>query len=268
MRLEPVEQRFQHPAGRPHLVGRGGQADLHAFPGEAFALAVQRLVLAELLEQQRGQQVRPRPAARRGVERCRRLADRLAVPAGEFLTHRLDDRPPRGNALGRLGDAFAQLAQPGRATAWARRRRRDHDALARQVRRERLARRRFAGDAGRAGRLGHLFRRQVVLADTCLRLLQLEFELVEQSGGPFGAPAVEVALELLDPELQAGNQRLVAGSFGPRLGGVRLRQRSPATRFDQRGAQGVDGVGKGVHGAGLYLETRTDPRSSCRRAAG
>nr|EZQ09874.1 hypothetical protein ABAZ39_13705 [Azospirillum argentinense] len=125
------------------------------------------------------------------------------------------------------------------------------------MRRERLARRRLTGDAGRAGHLGRPLHRQIVLADACLRLLQLEFELVEQPGGPFGATAVEVALELLDLELQGGDQRLVAGPFGPRLGGVRLGQRSSAMRFDQRGAQGVDVVGQGVHGAGLYPETRT-----------
>ena len=82
------------------LVGQRRHAQIDAFPPVALALPVQWLMLGELLEQDHGQKVRPGKAARRHMERRRRLGDRLALPAGELLAHRLDhlpaprDRPP------------------------------------------------------------------------------------------------------------------------------------------------------------------------------
>ena len=101
----------------------------------ALALPVQRLMLAELLEQDHGQQVGAGKAARRHMERRRRLGDRLAVPARELLAHRLDHLPLARDHLQRLGDVLAQLGQLRRAAAGAALRRGDHDALARQMRR-------------------------------------------------------------------------------------------------------------------------------------
>jgi hypothetical protein len=72
------------------LVGQRRKAQINALSSIALALAVQRLVLAKLLEQDHGQQLRPGKATRRHVERCRRLGDRLAIPARELLSHRLD----------------------------------------------------------------------------------------------------------------------------------------------------------------------------------
>lgn len=53
-------------------------------------------MLAKLLEEDHGQQVRACPTPRRRVERCRRLADPLAVPASERLADGLDDPPLPG----------------------------------------------------------------------------------------------------------------------------------------------------------------------------
>ena len=92
------DQRMERRQGRragADLVGQGGEAQVDALPGVALGLPVQRLVLPELLEQDHGQEVRPRPAPGRGMEGRRRLADALAVPAGELLAHRLD-RPSIG----------------------------------------------------------------------------------------------------------------------------------------------------------------------------
>ena len=55
----------QHRAAGADLVGQRRQAERHAFPGVALGLAVERLMLAELLEQDHRQQARPGPAARR-----------------------------------------------------------------------------------------------------------------------------------------------------------------------------------------------------------
>jgi len=94
------------------LVGQRRQAQIDALSPIAFALPVQGLMLAELLEQDHGQQVGAGKAARRHMEGRRRLRDRLAVPARELLAHDLDHLPLPGNDLQRLGDILAQLRQP------------------------------------------------------------------------------------------------------------------------------------------------------------
>ena len=48
--LDAPEQRRQHRAAAPDLVGQGRQAERHTLPGVALGLAVQRLMLSELLE--------------------------------------------------------------------------------------------------------------------------------------------------------------------------------------------------------------------------
>ncbi len=96
-------------------------------------------MLAEFFEHDHGQQAGPRPATRRWVERRRRLADRLAIAAGELLPHVLDHLPAAGNDLERLGDVLTQLTKPRAATAQAGGRRWLDHALARQMLGERLA---------------------------------------------------------------------------------------------------------------------------------
>lgn len=80
-RVERLRQ-FGHGA---HLVGRRGQAGIHALPGMTVGLTVERLVPAELFEDDHRQQARSGPAAGGRAEGCRSLADLLAVPTGELL---------------------------------------------------------------------------------------------------------------------------------------------------------------------------------------
>src|SRR5215207_7960590 len=98
-------------------------------------------MLPVLLEQDRRQQARAGPAARDHMKRRRRLADLLAVAAGELLADVLDHLPLTWDHLQRLGDVLAQFAQSRAAAAqagcWPRL---DH-ALARQMLGEGLARR-------------------------------------------------------------------------------------------------------------------------------
>jgi len=127
------------------------QAELDALAGIALGLAVEGLMLAArhrprtaggrrlALEEDHRQQARPRPAPRRRVEGCRRLGDALAVPAGDLLADRLDHFPLARDDLERLRDVLAQLREPLGPAAAAGLRRLDHDPLARQVLRERLA---------------------------------------------------------------------------------------------------------------------------------
>src|SRR4051794_13653910 len=87
-------------------------------------------MLAELLEHDHGQQAWAGPSSCDGMERCRRLADLLAVAAGELLPHRLDHFPLTRNRFQRPGHVFAELAQATAAAAFASRGRTDHHALA------------------------------------------------------------------------------------------------------------------------------------------
>ena len=210
-----LDQRMKRLQGRragADLVGQRRHAQIDALAAIAFALAVQRLMLAELLEQDHGQQVRPGEAARRDVERCRRLRDRLAVPARELLAHRLDHLPLARDHLQRLGDVLAQLRQLGRAAAGTALWRGDDDALARQMIGERLARRPLALERSVPSASGRrCLGRQFVLGRCRLQLLQLKLHLLEEPRLALRAAAIELAPQLLDLELEMGDQRFRAG---------------------------------------------------------
>jgi len=91
------------------------------------------------------------------MERRRRLADLLAIPAGELLTNRLDHLPLARDHLKGFGDVFTDLGELGRAAARAHRRSRHNHSLARQMFGERFAHGVTAGvrrNKGRAGGFG------------------------------------------------------------------------------------------------------------------
>src|SRR6476619_3768562 len=97
-----------------------GQVDPLAL--EARALAVERDMHAALVEQDRRQQLRPDEAARRGMERRRRLGDLFAIAAGELLAHCLDDLEAARDLLQRLGHILSDLSHPRSAATGAARR--------------------------------------------------------------------------------------------------------------------------------------------------
>src|SRR5690606_9908820 len=101
----------------------------------------------------------------------------LAVPAGDLLTHRLDDLPAARNDFERLGDVFTDPAQAGAAASRASAGRRNDDALARQMLRKRLA---GWSAPFKAGCSGGLASRQLshclVLAGRGFQLLELKLE--------------------------------------------------------------------------------------------
>ncbi len=80
MGFEQSVERLQHADRRADHIGGRRQADLDTLTGEALALPVQRLVLAELLKEDHRQQTRAEQAARDDVERRRWLADLLGSP--------------------------------------------------------------------------------------------------------------------------------------------------------------------------------------------
>ena len=119
MRLDQIKDRQERGCSIPDLVGQRRGRKLDALAFEPGALAVERAMHSKLVEEDRRQQMRADEAARRGMERRRRLADRLAVTAGKFLPHRLDHLEPARNLLQRLGDVLAQFRQPRPAAAGA-----------------------------------------------------------------------------------------------------------------------------------------------------
>src|SRR5271156_7231016 len=139
MALDQSVQRTQRRGASADLIGERRQAEVDPFTGVALALPAERLMLAELLEQDHRQQARAGKAARRDMERRRRLGDRLAPPAGEPLPNGLDHLPLTGDNLERLRDVLAELRELRRTAAGATPRRSDHDPLARQILGERFA---------------------------------------------------------------------------------------------------------------------------------
>ena len=83
MRLDETPQRLERHTDGADRAGHGRQRDRRALKRIALGLAVQRLMLAELLEHDHREQLGPPIPARRHGRR-RRLGDLLAVPAGEL----------------------------------------------------------------------------------------------------------------------------------------------------------------------------------------
>jgi len=112
MCLDQVEDRLEGEGDVPDLIGQGLGRQIDALTFEPRALAVQRDVLPELVEHDRRQQLRADEAARRGMERCGSLTDRLAIAAGKLLAHRLDHLEAARDLLQRFRHVLAQLRQP------------------------------------------------------------------------------------------------------------------------------------------------------------
>ncbi len=208
MRLDTLKDRRQHRAAGANLVGQRRQAERHAFLGVAFSLPIKRLVLSELFEHQNRQQAGTGPTAGDHMERRGRLADALAVAAGELLADVLDHLPLPRNDLERLGDILAQLGQTRPAAAGAGRRAGHHHPLARQMLGERLARAALAAERGDIGGLGRrLLGREFILRRRRFQFFELQFHLIEQPRAALRALAVNLPPELLDLQLQMHDQR-------------------------------------------------------------
>ncbi len=81
---QPVD-RNQGERGNADQVGKRRGAELHAFPGKPVGLAVERLVLAVLLEQQHREKAGACPSAWHHVERCSRLRQEQASQPCQLL---------------------------------------------------------------------------------------------------------------------------------------------------------------------------------------
>ena len=163
-------------------------------------------------------------AARRGMERRGRLADLLAVPAGELLPHRLDDLEAARDLLQRLGHVLAQLRQPRSAAAGAARRRFDDDALALDVVRPGLAHRPLAREGAHgwfspprpAPRVHPRSQRPPVLR-AAIPAGRSAAGCAPGAGRTFAFQLVDQQLQMRDQRLGVGQLRLRVGRFGLQL---------------------------------------------------
>lgn len=94
-----------------HPIGQRRGVEIDPLAGKGLALAAQRQVIGKFAGQDHRQQPWPGATPSDRMERCRRLGDAFAVPAGEFLPHRLDHLEPARDHLQGLGHALAQLRQ-------------------------------------------------------------------------------------------------------------------------------------------------------------
>ena len=252
MGADQIMDRLQGSGASPDLIGQRGEAEIDAFPGITLGLAVQGLMLAELLEEDRGQQVRACPSTRRGMERRWRLRDPLAIPAGELLADRLDHFPLPRDHLQRLGDILAHLHDPGRTAAAAGRWGLDDQALARQMLRKRLACRTTAFESGNIRDLRRgAFRRNLVLGGGGLEFLELQFHLVDQPGAAFRVLAILLPPQFGDLQLEVPDHRLGGGDDCPHLCELGLGRGGTRLRCRKRGAQPGNLRSSIIHGRKL-----------------
>jgi len=209
-------------------------------------------MLTELLEHDHRQQAGAGPGARDGMERRGRLSDLLAIATGELFSHRLDHFPLPRLRFQRPRHVLAELAQAIAAAAFAGRRRIEHDPLARKMVGEGVALGPLAREAGDMRRLGdRRFRREFVFGRVGFQLFERQRQLIDQTRRAFRALAVNLALQLGDPQLLMGDQRHIFGRLGAgdRQFGGDLQALGFGRR--QRRLQGGDlfeeGMARGVH---------------------
>ena len=243
VRGDQHHQRRQRARAGADPVGERGDTEIDALEGETFALPVQRLMLAEFAVHDRRQQIRTGASARDRMERGRRLGDRLARAAREFLAHRLDHLVGTGNALQRLGDGLAEFGELAAATRAARRRW-QHDPFARQMCWQRATNRLRAGE----GTHGRLIRRRVgghfILGRGGLEFLELHLQLIEQLAAALGRGTETIALHFGDQQFEMRDHRLGAGGagfrfatrllFGGESGAKCIRYRRESDRAQER----------------------------------
>ncbi len=119
VRFDEIDQAAQQDGAVADIVGKRRHADVHAFGGIGLALTVERLMQAELIEQDHRQQVGASRCTRNGVEGRWRLRDGLTGLANELLTDRLHDDPLAGNDLTAFRDGLTNFLEIRTVAAWA-----------------------------------------------------------------------------------------------------------------------------------------------------
>ncbi len=117
MIFDQCRQRCQCCGAGPHPASQGGRIQRNSFTGKGCRLPVQGLLVRKLPDQDRGQKVRSRPSADKGMEWGWQLGNGLAVPTAALLAYCLDNPEPARNDLKGFRDALTQFRQSCQATA-------------------------------------------------------------------------------------------------------------------------------------------------------
>lgn len=254
--------RLQRGGTGSDLIGQGREAQVDALARITVRLSVQRLMLAELLEEDHGQEVRSCPSPGRRMERRGRLTDLLAFPAGELLPDRLDYLPLPRNDLQRLGDVLTHLRDTIRAAAVTAGRGLDHHALTGKMFGERFACRLAARESANLGRLRRLLGLDRILGGRRFQFLELQFQLIDQPGPPFGGFAVLFSPQLGDLQAQRLDQRLGARREGARSRQFGFGSRRTGFRRGKRGTKFGDFHSSVRHGKTYHA---TDTKAIANR---
>ena len=146
----------------------------------------------------------------------------LAVPARELLPYRLDHLESPRYVLQRFGDVLAELRQSldpqhGQLVGPAIMTRSRSIVIRKGFANWPLTLEGFYGSSFSGARLAPPPARP---PSPRPRLLELQFHLIQQPRRAFRALAVNLATELLDFELEIGDQRFMAGTIRLRFGGL------------------------------------------------
>ena len=209
------------------IIGERRDAEADAFGGIGLALTVERLMQAELVEQDHGQQVGAGASARDRMEGRRRLGDGSAITADELLADGLQHDPlPRHDfeavGLG-LADLLELSAAAARAVLWC-----GHDnTVTRQMLWQGAADGLAAGEGcdGDATGLrpghGHLGG-DLVFGGGGNEIFELHLELVEETAATFGRLAPLVGTRLGNLQFELFDERAALGDIGQGDCGDRL----------------------------------------------
>ena len=252
MGFELFEERLKCDADGSDLIGQGREADGNAFTGQLLGLAVEGLMIAELLNDDTGKEIRSRPSPGRRVEWRRRLADRFAIAACELLTHGLQDEEAARDLLKAVGRRLAQLGKSLSAAALAGGRRRNHHPLARQMLRKGLAGGPLAREgANRRGLRRRHLRFDVVLGGCGFLLGELQLKLIQKPCSTLRPDPKPLPLELCNLELEMSDGCIGGGSVGLGGGQLRLSLISAQLRFDEGCSERLDiarlGCARSIH---------------------
>jgi hypothetical protein len=244
-----IDQRHQRRRRCTDPIGERRDVELNALARVDLALTVERQMQPVLREQDVRQQRRPGAPTRDRMRGRRRLRDRLAGSARVLLAHVLDHLPLARDQLQCLGYVLAELVQ-GTAAAQARCRRRIDHALARQMLRERSARRlepleRLHLDVCARRRVGRDLRPGFRLRCILFHVGKPQFELLEH-GATFRGLAEPLMPELGDRELHLFDHQFPGTHF--RLGVARhcLGFQTRRLRGNHHRLQGRDVIGKRI----------------------
>jgi len=151
------------------------------------------------------------------VEGGWRLRNLLAIPAGKFLPHGLDHLPFARDRLQGFGDILTHLAKPVPAAAITSRRRVDHDTLVGEMFGEGGSFATLAGKPGDRRDLGgSTFGSQFILGRTCRQFIELQRHLLDEQRRPLRPGAIDLPIQLGDPQFLMRDQGQIFRRFGAR----------------------------------------------------